>query len=606
MRHQYHGWGVSLRYRGQTVGDRRIRGEAVIVGEDPACAFVVPGLGPAAVVARGDTLIGVQGLAGTVTVAGTQAPFVGPCPLRPGDRAELDLGDGITLELRREDYPRLPFATWFNPRELARQLVIGAAAVAMIAVLVRLESPVNTLELRGEPDAEDDSPLVRAMFAAAAAVPPTPIHDLYTFEVPPPPPAPPEPAPMPIVAVAEEVVPVPLAEVDAPVPAKRRKPRDQPEVDQVQMIGVLSSDVFAELDGVPGGVLGGVLSDDLLAASPDLADLRGVDTLFGIGTIAPVGVAPDPSTLQGPSGPTEAIVDPGSEHDIQPKEAAPLPRPGDVGTDSHTADGADAVRGVATGLAAVAPSDRCDDPTLVRKSQLDVVFVVDVSTTMTFMLDRIEKQIAQVDAEARNHALDPRYGLVVFVDDVQVANGGQPYADLNALQQDLARWQAFTAGNRQINSTALNLDWPENTLDAVHAAATQFAWRPADTTLRMLVHATDDDFGEAPAVQSEQTVQHTYRETAAALRAAEVRMFSFAAKIGGQCECLDVRAGLFKDFRGQPSLPDATGGAVFAIDEVAKGTLGFAAAVSGAIRSGVCTRYPLSPFAPAAPAKPAP
>jgi hypothetical protein len=605
MRHQYHGWGVSLRYRGQTVGDRRIRGEAVIVGEDPACVFVVPGLGPAAVVARGDTLIGAQGLRGTVTLAGTRTPFVGPCPLRPGDHAELELGDDITLELRREDYPRLPFATWFNPRELARQLVIGAAAVATIAVLVRLESPVNTLELRGDPEADEgDSLLVRAMFAAAARVPPTRVHDLYTFEVPPPPPpAPPEPAPMPIAAVAEEVVPVPLAEVDAPVPAKLRK-RNQPEVDRVQMIGVMNSDVFAELDGVPGGVLGGVLSDDLLAANSDLGEPHGVDTLVGIGTIAPIGDAPDPSSLQGPSGPVEAIMGPGSDHDVPPQEvvAAPLPRPGDVGTDSHIADGADAVHGVATGLAAVAPSDRCDDPSLVRKTQLDVVFVVDVSTTMTFMLDRIEKQIAQVDAEARSHALDPRYGLVVFVDDVQLANGGQPYTDLAALQQDLARWQAFTAGNRQINSTTLNLDWPENTLDAVHAAATQFAWRPADATLRVLVHATDDDFGEAPAVQSEQTVQHTYRETAAALRAAEVRMFSFAARIGGQCECLDVRAGLFKDFGGQPSLPDATGGAVFDIDAVAKGTLGFAAAVSGAIRSGVCTRYPLSPF----PAKPAP
>lgn len=601
MRHQNHGWGVSLRYRGQTVGDRRIRGEAVIVGEDPACAFVVPGLGPAAVVARGDTLLGAPGLCGTVTAAGTWTPFAGPCALRPGDRAALDLGDGITLELRREDYPRLPFATWFNPRELARQFVIGAAAVAMIAVLVRLESPVNTLELRGDPEADEDpSLLVRAMFTAAAKAAPTPVHDIYTFEVPPPPPppVPPEPAPMPILAVAEEVVPVPLAEVDAPVPTKRRKPRERPVLDEVQMLGVLSSDVFAELDGVPGGVLGGVVADDLLAANPDVADLRGVDTLFGVGTIAPIGDAPDPSTLQGPSGPTEAVMGPGSDHDVEPQAVASPAKPGDGGPDDHTADGADAVRGVATGLAAVAPSDRCDDPTLIRKTQLDVVFVVDVSTTMTFMLDRIEKQIAQVDAEARSHALDPRYGLVVFVDDVQLANGGQAYADLAALQQDLARWQAFTAGNRQINSTALNLDWPENTLDAVHTAATRFAWRPADTTLRMLVHATDDDFREAPAVQSEQTVQHTYRETAAALRAAEIRMFSFAARIGGQCECLDVRAGLFKDFNGQPALPDATGGAVFDIDEVAKGNLGFAAAVSGAIRSGVCTRYPLSPFTP--------
>jgi hypothetical protein len=301
----------------------------------------------------------------------------------------------------------------------------------------------------------------------------------------------------------------------------------------------------------------------------------------------------------------EDVMGPSGGHDVAVVEATGVkpeiaelpPPPPSGGLNSHTADGADATRGVAHGLAAVAPDAKCDDPSRLRKPQLDVVFVVDVSTTMTFMLDRIEKQIAQVDAEARAQALDPRYGLVVFVDDVEVANGGQPYADIAALQRDLATWQAFTASNRQVKSTAANLDWPENSLDALHAAATQFAWRPADTTLRMVVHATDDDFGEAPAVQSGQPVRHGYRETVRALRAAEVRMFSFAAKVGGQCECLDVRHGLFTDFRGQKSLPTQTGGAVFDIDEVASGRLGFAAAVGGAIRSGVCTSYPLAPFA---------
>jgi hypothetical protein len=127
-------------------------------------------------------------------------------------------------------------------------------------------------------------------------------------------------------------------------------------------------------------------------------------------------------------------------------------------------------------------------------------------------------------------------------------------------------------------------------------AATGFAWRPADTTLRMIVHATDDDFGEAPAIQSGQVVQHSYLQTVTALREAQVRLFSFAAKVGGQCECLDVRPGLFARFHGRASLPDATGGAVFDIDEVASGKLSFVAAVAGAVKSGVCGVYPLAPF----------
>jgi hypothetical protein len=372
--------------------------------------------------------------------------------------------------------------------------------------------------------------------------------------------------------------------------------------------------------GVVGGVVGGVASDefvggfgqtgvgevkdDLLAR--DTKSVAIIGTLSGRADALPADAL---FALEAVPEPVEADMGPGSDHDEPTPSPPPDPpqrvinvaqpgvdeQPSESPAELRLPEGGTPQRGAADGLAAAASTDRCDDPTLVRKSQLDVVFVVDVSTTMTFMLDRIEKQIAQVDAEARVQGLDPRYGLVVFVDDVLVANGGQPYADIAALQADLATWQAFTAGNRQINSADLNLDWPENTLDAVHAAATRFAWRPVDTTLRMVVHATDDDFREAPTVQSGQTVQHTYRDTAAALRAAEVRMFSFAARIGGQCECLDVRPGLFTKYRGQPSLPDATGGAVFDIDAVAAGKLGFSAAVAGAIRSGVCTRYPLAP-----------
>jgi hypothetical protein len=37
-----------LRCRGQTIADRRVRGDTVTVGEDPACTF----LGPAVTVAR--------------------------------------------------------------------------------------------------------------------------------------------------------------------------------------------------------------------------------------------------------------------------------------------------------------------------------------------------------------------------------------------------------------------------------------------------------------------------------------------------------------------------------------------------------------------------
>ena len=640
-----HGWGISLLFRGRNVAECSVRdGLPVQVGEDPACTVVLPGLGDRVPLVRGDQLLHVPGLTGSVrrNSADEPEPLAAAVSLAPGERAELRLREHpeITLELRRQTFERLPLATLVNLRELGRQLALGAGLIAGMILLVRSEKPVNTLEIKGEPDADaDDSPLVRAMFATTVE-PPPPSIDLRFLPAPapvaPPPAGPlaalPEPA-QELVATAPPPVAVPVP--DAPLRARKR--RGGGETDELyNALGTLDVATISDASnyaligalegGVAGGVVGGVLDSkqafDVLAdLNPDAPGLAigGGGTGEGIAAIGSV-ISPPVVTLDSAPAPevikevvdldasfVEAPMGPGASDPPVLKDSPPSPPPPPPpGVHSHPQAGVAVARGSLDGLAAVAPAADCDDPTLSKKRQLDVVFVVDVSTTMGFLLDRLEKQLAQVDREARAQGLDTRYGLVVFVDDVLLANQGQPFADLAAVQAELAHWQAFTASNRQINSTTANVDWPENSLDALHTAATGFAWRPADTTLRMVVHATDDDFGEAPAVQSGLAVQHTYLEAVAALRAAEVRMFSFAAKIGGQCECLDVRPGLFTRHRGRASLPDATGGAVFDIDEVASGKLGFAAAVAGAIKSGVCTRYPLSPFGKSPPAAAAP
>jgi len=610
-----HGWGISLRYHGRTLQDLRV-GDArpLRAGEAPDCALVVPGLGAAAVLADGAALRRVPGLGGVVRRGDRLVPY-DECEgleLAPGDRVTLgvDAHPEITLELRREAFERLPLGTLIHLRELARQLTLGAGLLAGLVLLVRTETPVNVLEVKGDPDAPD-SALVRAMFVAAAEAPRVELVPLPRLLPATPAPPTPEPvesevAPMPLLLAAEESVPVPVAEVDAQPTRPRRRARNLAVKELATLAG--DSEVFAVLSAVEGGVLGGVVGGDvgldvLAEAREDAPALAMIGRAGGVGIGRVVGDEPDAGPIVDLAVDIEGGVDVVDEVIAPPPESGGglgvvgqvIAPPPDSGLNSHSQAGVEVVRGVVGGVAAVAPA-RCDDPEQTPRSQLDVVFVVDVSTTMGFMLDRIEQQLTRVDAEARAQGLDARYGLVVFVDDVQLGNQGQPYADLAALQGDLARWRAFTASNRQIGSEAPNLDWPENTLDAVHAAATGFAWRSADTTLRLVVHATDDDFGEAPAVQSGQAVQHTYAQTVAALRDAQVRMFSFAARVGGQCECLDVRPGLFTRFHGRASLPDATGGAVFDIDEVASGKLSFVAAVTGAIKSGVCGGYPPSPF----------
>jgi len=298
---------------------------------------------------------------------------------------------------------------------------------------------------------------------------------------------------------------------------------------------------------------------------------------------APVDAQTDATQVVVPSALVAAATPPAST------PAKPVPRlEKSAHRDSHAAAGDTRAPGEGEGKAAVAPRT-CEDPRIEPKSQVDVVFVLDVSTTMGFVLDRLAREIEAVDAEVRKHDRAPHYGLVVFVDDVMVVDGGAPFTDIAALAKEFDRWARFTADNRQIRADGDNLDWPENSLDALHAAATRFQWRDADDTVRVVVHATDDGFAMAGDVLSGAvTVEHDYAQTVAALGEAHVRVATFTARIGGKCECEDVTAGFMAPHGDAPSLPDATGGAAFDLDEVARGRLHFADAIPSLVTNAVC------------------
>ena len=63
------------------------------------------------------------------------------------------------------------------------------------------------------------------------------------------------------------------------------------------------------------------------------------------------------------------------------------------------------------------PPDECDQ-------DVDVVFTMDVSTTMTFFFDALLADMAEVDTALAAVNANPRYGLIVFVDDYAIVNGG--------------------------------------------------------------------------------------------------------------------------------------------------------------------------------------
>lgn len=255
-------------------------------------------------------------------------------------------------------------------------------------------------------------------------------------------------------------------------------------------------------------------------------------------------------------------------------------------------DGADTeerldIAGGADGGADPDGPKQCDE-------DVDIVFVMDVSTSMDAFLDKLADEILVVDQALANLDLphEPHYGLVVFVDDTALLMGGAPYPDVDTLRADFMQWSAFTASNQQVGGGNLNTTWPENSLDALYAAATGFQWRAADDTLRMIIHTTDDTFWDGPTTGNGVPIQHGYAETVDALQQAQIRVFSFTAQIGGSCECEDVTPGWETDYMGQPPIPQSTDGDVFDIDAVLAGQLSLSAGINGAVEDKMCVPYP--------------
>jgi hypothetical protein len=226
---------------------------------------------------------------------------------------------------------------------------------------------------------------------------------------------------------------------------------------------------------------------------------------------------------------------------------------------------------------------------------VDVVFVMDVSTSMGPFLQKLADEMPAVDASAKalNLATEPHYGLVVFVDDTKVVNLGNPYQDIATLQADFESWASFTSQGTQIDPSIESSSMPENSMDALYRAATEFAWRPADQTLRVVIHTTDDSFWNGPTMTPEGVpTTHGYADTLNALQSANVRVFSFASKLGGEEELDDVSTGWFASYLGMPAVPEATGGSVFELDQVLSNQISLAASITESIESSHCQPYP--------------
>lgn len=221
---------------------------------------------------------------------------------------------------------------------------------------------------------------------------------------------------------------------------------------------------------------------------------------------------------------------------------------------------------------------------------VDIVFVMDVSTSMGAFLKKLAQEMEAVDTSLKtiSPTASPYYGLTVFVDDARLLNNGAPFQNAASVKGEFEKWAAFTFGNQQVGGGGSNNTWPENSLDALYAA-TNFSWRPG--SLRIVIHTTDDTFWDGPTSKDGVSIQHSYAETVKALQDKQIRVFSFASKKGGSSENDDVAPGWFVPYKGQDPIPKATFGEAYELDGVLKGQASLSSSIYGLVSETFCKPY---------------
>ena len=226
---------------------------------------------------------------------------------------------------------------------------------------------------------------------------------------------------------------------------------------------------------------------------------------------------------------------------------------------------------------------------------LDLVIVLDVSSSMTDDVARLRDLAPTIFADARAASTAAQISLVVFVDDARAVAGCEPFESAELLAGELDQWRVFTETNRSPVSDLENVDCVENSLDAIATALTGCEWREGE---RVILHVTDDTFAERPAVLSGPfgpgvLVASTYVEVSDALAREDTTFFALTANgpgasCGGPATSPDVGRGFHMPYGTDVSLPTRTSGEAWDLRAMRDGTFDLAPALASALSRRVC------------------
>lgn len=249
---------------------------------------------------------------------------------------------------------------------------------------------------------------------------------------------------------------------------------------------------------------------------------------------------------------------------------------------------------------------------------VDVVLVLDITSTMNFVLDDLEDNIGSVVDAANELSPGAHFGLIAFADNHAIdatGSDGAIHTEAETLIEAFGHYrEVYTANNRNPGDgpdglTTQNPICEENSLDALHAAATEFPWRQGAT--RVIIVATDDTFLEAPDNygdknadgdfdddipynEADYPARHTVAETSSALEGLGARVFSFSSTRRGSCGTTSrypdgaVGWGWSQPYDGQAPFPELTGGRDYSLDAVESGDLSLAQTISEVVLESHC------------------
>jgi hypothetical protein len=257
---------------------------------------------------------------------------------------------------------------------------------------------------------------------------------------------------------------------------------------------------------------------------------------------------------------------------------------------------------------------------------VDVVFVLDVSSSMDFILDKLKTEIDSVVTAATALAPEPHFGLIAFVDNFKLDDtgpleGGKVHTAGDTLKVAFQYYKdTYTTPNRNpgdgpTGPTTQNPICEENSLDALYAAASDFPWR--ETASRVVILVTDDTFLERPdnygdrdgdgltdktdfPREGDYPALRTLAETTDALRTNRTRVFSFTrlqapgpfdltkCGTGRRLPWAAVTNGWSAPYNGADPIPLRTDGSNFDIDQVKAGSLSLSATINQVVLSSYC------------------